>query len=376
MSIKYIVDLTEQERAFLLEQVNSGGEKRARVLTRCRILLMADNDEHTDKQIVAALQTSESTVHRIRQRIVEEGLDDAIYDRPRPGTRKKMDGKEEALLVATACSPPPKGQARWTLKLLADRLVALTDHDSLSAETIRRRLLEKELKPWQKKMWCLREMGASFVAQMEHILDLYAQPADPKRPLINFDETHKQLVGEVRVPVPAKPGQVARYDSHYRRNSSANLFVFFDRHRGWRHVKVTKRRANVDFAQCMKELVDVHYPDAEVIRVVMDNLSIHTETALYQTFPPAEARRILRRLEFHYTPKHASWLNMVEIEIGVLVSQCLDRRIPDRDFLAEEVAAWEATRNEARATIKWLFSLENARSKLARAYPNLSEPLC
>jgi transposase len=179
VSIKYIVDLTEEERSLLLAQVNGGGEKRVRTLTRCRILLMADDDAHTDDQIVAALQISSSTVHRIRQRFVEEGLHDAIYDRPRPGTRKKMDGKEEALLVATTCSPPPKGQKRWTLKLLADRLVALTDHDSLSAETIRRRLLEKKLKPWQKKMWCLREMGAAFVAQMEHILDLYAQPADP-----------------------------------------------------------------------------------------------------------------------------------------------------------------------------------------------------
>ena len=375
MPDKFIVDLNDNERAQLLELVNSGGNKPARTLTRARILLMADNDEHTDAQIVAALHTSSSTVHRIRQRFVEDGLHDAIYDRPRPGTRRKMDGKEEALLVAVACSPPPKGRARWTLKLLADRLVALTDHDSLSAETIRRRLLEKSLKPWQKKMWCLHGLEAAFIAQMEHILDLYAQPADPKRPVVNFDETHKQLVGEVRVPVPVRPGRPARYDSHYRRNGSANLFVFFDRHRCWRHVKVTQRRANADFAVCMRELVDVHYPEAEVIRVVLDNLSIHTETALYQTFPPAEARRILRRLEFHYTPKHASWLNMVEIEIGVLVSQCLNRRIPDRDTLAEEVAAWVNERNEASATIKWLFSLEDARSKLARAYPNLSQPL-
>lgn len=352
------------------------GAKSARVLTRARILLMADYDEHTDAQIVKALNTSESTVHRVRQRFVEEGLHDAIHDRPRPGTRKKMDAKEEAMLVATACSEPPTGFARWTLKMLADRIVALTDHDSLSAETIRRRLLEKQLKPWQKKMWCILKMGADFVAQMQHILDLYAEPDDPKRPVVNFDETLKQLVSEVRVPVPAKPGRSARYDYHYKRNGSANLFVFFDRHRRWRHVKVTARKTKQDFAHCMKDLVDIHYPKAEVVRVVMDNLSTHTQAALYATFPPAEARRILRRLEVHYTPKHASWLNMVEIEISVLASQCLDRRIPDHDMLAKEVQAWELCRNEARATIRWLFSLENARGKLQRAYPNLSKPLC
>ena len=149
----------------------------------------------------------------------------------------------------------------------------------------------------------------------------------PKRPVVCFDESPIQLIGEVRQPIPAKPGQLERYDCEYRRNGTANLFVFLDVHRPWRKVKVTERRAAEDFADCMRELVDIHYPEAERIRVVLDNLSTHSAGALYETFPAAEARRMLRRLEFHYIPKHASWLNMVEIEIGVLAGQCLDRRI-------------------------------------------------
>ena len=188
--------------------------------------------------------------------------------------------------------------------------------------------------------------------------------------------TLKPLVGEVREPIPAKPGRQRRYDDHYKRNGSANLFVFLDRHCRWRHVEVTKRKTNADFSACMKALVDVHYPDAEVIRVVMDNLSTHTESALYQTFEPAEARRILRRLELHYTPVHASWLNMVEIEISVLARQCLDRRIGDIETLAKEVAAWEVRRNQEGATIEWLLNLDKARTKLSKAYPNLSCSMC
>jgi len=373
---KYSVCLHPDERSFIHEAIHAGGKQRVRVLNRMRILYMAHNDDHTDEEIQTALATSLSTIHRIRQNFVEHGLQHAVFDSIRPGTGRKLDGKQEALLVATACSPPPKGQARWTLKLLADRLVALTDIESLSAETIRRRLREKQLKPWQKKMWCIKKLDARFVAQMEHILDLYAMPADPKRPVVNFDESLKQLVGEVKQPQAAKPGQPSRYDYHYKRLGSANLFMFFDRHRKWRHVKVTKRKTNQDFAACMKELVDEHYPEAEEIQVVLDNLSTHSEAALYATYPAEEARRLLRKLRFHYTPTHASWLNMVEIELSVLASQCLDRRIGDMETLRSEVQAWEKARNEAGASIQWLFSLEKARTKLTRAYPDLSEPLC
>src|SRR4029077_2569729 len=158
----------------------------------------------------------------------------------------------------------------------------------------------------------------TYVARMEDVLDLYAEEADPMRPVVCFDESPTQLIGEVREPIPAAPGQPERYDCEYRRNGTANLFVFLDAHKSWRHVKVTDQRTARDFAECMRDLVDIHYPDADRIRVVMDNLSTHKAGALYEAFPATEAHRILQRLEFHYTPKHASWLNMVEIEIGVL----------------------------------------------------------
>lgn len=271
--------------------------------------------------------------------------------------------------MATACSRPPAGCARWTLELLAEEFVTLTEHDSLSRETVRRRLTENDLKPWRRTMWCIPKVDADYVARMEDVLDLYAEAPDPKRPVVCFDESPTQLIGEVRAPIPAEPGRPERYDCEYKRNGTANLFVFLDVNRPWRHVKVTDRRAGEDFAGCMRDLVDIHFPDAERIRVVMDNLSTHSPAALYQALPAPEARRLLRRLEFHYTPKHASWLNMVEIEIGILRSQCLDRRIENRQSLVAEVDAWQMRRNASGARINWMFSTDKARTKMARAYP-------
>jgi len=204
---------------------------------------------------------------------------------------------------------------------------------------------------------------------MEDVLDLYAELPDPARPVVCFDESPPQLIGEVRPPIPSEPGQLERYDCEYKRNGTANLFIFLDIHRPWRNVKVTDSRAAVDFAACMRELTDIHFPKAERIRVVLDNLSTHSAGALYQAFPAAEARRVLRRIEFHYVPKHASWLNMVEIEIGVLRSQCLDRRIATVKQLTSEIAAWQQQRNASGARIKWMFTTEKARAKMGRAYP-------
>jgi hypothetical protein len=177
------------------------------------------------------------------------------------------------------------------------------------------------------------------------------------------------LIGEVREPILAAPGQVERVDYEYRRNGTVNLFVAVDAHRPWRKVTVTEQRTARDYAKRLRELVDVDYPDAGCIRVVQDNLSTHTPGSLYEAFPAPEAHRILERLEFHYTPKHASWLNMVEIEIGVLKRQCLDRRIDDREELEREIAAWERQRNLAGAHLKWMFTTEKARTKMGRAYP-------
>lgn len=367
MNLRYRVELSQVERSELTALL-SGGKQAVRKLKRAQILLAADAG-NSDEAIATSVAVGESTIYRTKRRFVEGNLDLALSEAPRPGAARKLSGKEEAILVATACSSPPEGRARWTLELLAGAMVKLTEHAGLSRETVRRRLVENDLKPWRKDMWCIPHVDGEYVARMEDVLDLYAEAPDPKRPVVCFDESPTQLIGEVRQPIPAQPGQLERYDCEYRRNGTANLFVFLDAHRSWRKVKVTDRRAAADFAVCMRELSDVHYPAADRIRVVMDNLSTHSAGALYQAFPACEARRVLRRLEFHYVPKHASWLNMVEIEIGVLRSQCLDRRIATPEQLVSETAAWERQRNASGARIKWMFTTDKARAKMGRAYP-------
>ena len=208
---------------------------------------------------------------------------------------------------------------------------------------------------------------------MENVLNLYHQAYDARYPLICFDESSKQLIAETRAPLPMQPGLVVRYDYEYERRGVCNLFMFFEPLRAWRHVEVTQRRTKVDFAHCMQALVDIWYPQAERIRVVMDNLNTHGPASLYEAFPPAEARRLLDRLEFHYTPKHGSWLNMAEIELGVLDRQCLDRRIADQGTLTNEIAAWEADRNASNATINWQFTTADARIKLKKLYPSFDD---
>ena len=277
MNIRYRVTLSADERT-QLEGIVSGGKGRVRRIKRAQILIAAD-DGATDETIARIVVVGTATVYRTRQRFVEDGLDDALSEEPRRGKERKLSAKEEALLVATACATPPLGRAQWTMELLADAMVRLTPHESLSRETVRRRLAENKLKPWQKKMWCIPKVDAEFVARMEDVLDLYAEPHDDERPVVCFDETPRQLIGEARVPVAPKPGKPARVDYEYVRNGTVNVFMFLDANRRWRHAKVTDRRAADDFATCMRDLVDLHYPKAKRIRVVLDNLSAHTASA-------------------------------------------------------------------------------------------------
>jgi hypothetical protein len=216
------------------------------------------------------------------------------------------------------------------------------------------------------------EQNADFVCAMEDVLEVYHRPWDPARPVVCFDEASKQLVKETRTPIPAAPGRPATIDCEYERNGTANLFMMFEPLGGKRHVKVTDRRTAVDYAHVIRDLVDVHYPHADKIVLVQDNLNIHKPASLYQAFPPAEARRLIERLEIHYTPKHGSWLNMAETELSVLSRQCLDRRMSDQAFLTSEVAAWEEPRNAANSQVHWQFTTDDARIKLHRLYPQIA----
>ena len=206
---------------------------------------------------------------------------------------------------------------------------------------------------------------------MEDVLEVYHQPYDPRFPQVCMDETSKQLVGETRTPLPAQPGRPVRIDYEYVRHGVRNLFLWVEPLTGRRHVQVTERRTRQEWARFIRELVDVHYPDAERVVLVLDNLNTHVPGALYEAFPPAEARHVLERLELHYTPVHGSWLTMAEIELSVLARQCLDRRIADADRLATEIAAWEARRNARQTPIDWRFTTADARIKLTHLYPSL-----
>jgi hypothetical protein len=204
---------------------------------------------------------------------------------------------------------------------------------------------------------------------MEDILDLYAEPYQPAFPVICFDEVPYQMVSETQQPLPMQDGKPLRYDFEYRREGTCNLFILLQPLAGWRHVKVTAQRTKQDFAGCMKDLVEIHFPEAEKIRVVLDNLNTHSPAAFYEAFLPEQARQLTKKLEFHYTPEHSSWLNMAEVEISVLTEQCLDRRLGSETIVKSEVGAWEAERNAARATIDWRFTIPNAREKLKKLYP-------
>jgi len=371
MAKYYIVTLDSDEREMLHNMINSGTE-RARKLTHARILLKAD-EGWTDEEICKALDVGIATVERVRKRFVLEGVEAALNRRrPRREYSRKFDGEQEARLIAVTCSQPPEGSARWSLRLLADRVIQLRIVDTVSHETIRQVLKDNELKPWLKEEWCIPpKANAHFVYHMEDVLDVYKRPADPTRPLVCFDESPEQLVSETRQPLPAVPGQPERYDYEYRREGVANTFMFFAPLLNWRHVKITERRTKADWAECMREMIDVHFPDAECVVVVEDQLNTHNPACLYEFFSPAEAKRILDRLEFHWTPKHGSWLNMAEIELSVLNRQCLDRYIPDKVTLAQETTAWATRRNSNGATVNWQFTNSDARIKLKRLYPSI-----
>jgi len=375
---KYIVKLSEDERA-ALQKLIAHGEGSARKLAHARILLKADSSQAgpgwSDQQIREGVEVGRATVERVRERFVEEGLEAALKRRPSSTPRlRKLDGEQEARLMVLACSEPEEGREHWTLQMLADKLVELHVVESIACETVRQVLHTNALKPWLSKQWCIPpESNAEFVCQMEDVLAVYIRPYDERRPQVCVDEMSKQLISETRLPLPMQPGEVACYDYEYERHGTANLFLACEPLAGKRYVQVTEHRTKQDFALFLRTLVNDVYPQAEKIILVMDNLNTHTPAALYEAFPAAEARQLVEKFEFHYTPKHGSWLNMAEIELPVLSRQCVNRRIGSRDELEREVAAWQAQRNARIVRINWRFTTEDARIKLKRLYPSFED---
>jgi transposase len=375
---KYIVKLGEEEREELRKLI-AQGQAPARKLAHARILLKADSGEGgsawSDQAISEALEVGTATVERVRQRFVEEGLRAALTrHKPNRSYARKLDGEQEAYVIALACSEAEQGRDRWTLQMLADKLVEVQLVESIARETIRQMLNKNELKPWLKKQWCLPpKSNAEFVSQMEDVLSVYMRPFDERFPQVCVDEMSKQLISETRIPLPMQPGQPACYDYEYERHGTCNLFVACEPLAGKRYLSVTEHRTKQDFAQFIRDLVEVHYPSAVKIILVLDNLNTHTPAALYEAFPAAQARRLVEKLEIHYTPKHGSWLNMAEIELSVLSRQCLDRRIGKQAELEREIAAWQAKRNALLARINWRFTTADARIKLRRLYPCLED---
>src|SRR5215472_13111544 len=374
---KYVVRLSGEERERLETLIRKGKSPARRVL-KARILLKADVSEAgkggSDNRIIEALETSPSMVYRVRKQLVEEGFEAVLSRNPRamPAVARIFDGEKEAKLIALACSKPPKGRARWTLRLLENKVVELGIVDRASDSTIHRTLKKNRLKPHRRQCWVIPpKANSAFVAAMEDVLAVYTRPHDPERVLVCLDETSKQLIAETRVPIPMKPGQAARIDYEYERNGTANLFMLFAPLEGWRHIKVTDRHTAIDYAHVLKDLADVHFPHKTTIVLVQDNLNIHSKASLYEAFPPAEARRLVERFEWHYTPKHGSWLDLAESELGVLAAQCLDRRIPDKQTLIDEIAAWEHDRNVSHTKSDWHFTTKNARVKLKHLYPSI-----
>ncbi|KAB2851018.1 MAG: IS630 family transposase [Hyphomicrobiaceae bacterium] len=374
---KFVVELAAAEREGLTALI-SKGKAPAKTILKARILLKADQAEGGpgwfDAEIVEALDTNLTMVSRTREKLVCEGLEAVLTRKKRetPPTPPIFDGEAQAKLTALACSEPPPGHARWTIRLLAEHVVERKIVPAAHFNTVGRALKKNDLKPHLTDYWVIPpKANAAFVAAMEDVLDVYTRPHDPARPLVCLDETSKQLVAETRQREAMQPGQPARHDYEYKRNGTANLFMLFAPLGGWRHVEVTERRTAVDYAKILRDLADIHFPGASKIVLVQDNLNTHTPASLYEAFPPAEARRIIERFEWHYSPKHGSWLNLAESELAVLSSQCLARRIPDAATLTREVAAWRSRRNTHNAKANWHLTSARARVKLKSLYPAL-----
>jgi hypothetical protein len=373
---KYIVELTAPQREELSHMISTG-KAAARELTHARMLLKADAGAHgpgwSDTQIAEALDISAGTVARVRKRCATTSVQEAILPAPTSRIRRRrLDGTQEAYLIALVCSAPPEGAVRWTLRLLASTLVELGYVETISHETVRQVLLANELKPWIKHQWCIpTQADAEFVYHMEDVLAVYTRPYDAARPQVCMDEINTHLLSDTRASLPMEAGKPQREDYEYERQGVCNVFLACEPLLGKRYTMVVAQRTKQEWAQFMRQVSDEYYPDADKIVLVMDNLNTHTLASLYEVFPVAEARRLCQRFEIHYTPKHASWLNMAEIELSALDRQCLSQRLSSLEMASQQVTAWTTRRNRASVTINWRFTADDASIKLKHLYPSI-----
>ncbi|MEI6349456.1 MAG: IS630 family transposase [Bacteroidota bacterium] len=374
--IHYTIKLTENEVEELMSIINKGMHT-SQTFRMAYILLNCDegmySEKVTNEQISKVLKIGMRTIDRVKKKFIEDGFEACLERRPTTRVYEtKTDGDVEAKLVTLCCSEPPKGFAKWSLRLLADKMVELNYVESISHVTVGKHFKKNELKPWKVKGWVIPpEQSSEFVANMERVLDVYKRPYDKNYPVVCMDESPKQLIEGGRKSTTMKPGQEARVDYEYIRNGVANIFMANEPLRGKRFVKVTEFKTKKDWAMFIKEVSEKHYPKAKRITLVMDNLNTHSASAFYETFKPKEAKKLWDRFEFIFTPKHGSWLNMAEIELHVLNGQCLNRHISTLEKVREEVEAWETHRNDKHSKINWQFTNKDARIKLKRLYPSI-----
>lgn len=374
---KYTVQLTKEQRKYV-EEITKKGEGSAHKIMHAHILLKTDKGSEgprwSDSQIREAFGLGETILKVVRKRFVEEGLEEALERKGQPGRPKKqkLDGKQEAHVIAILCTEYPAGAERWTLRALANRIVELEIVESISHETVRKVLKRNDLKPWQKKQWCVGPTGdENYVYHMEDVLEVYTRPYDPRFPQVCLDEGSVQFVKDLREALPMKPGKPKREDYEYEREGFASVFLGCEPLAGKTFVEVKERRTKKDFALFLRDLIEFQYPEAEKIVLVMDNLNTHTPASLYAVFPAEEAMRLWKKLEIHYTPKHGSWLNMAEIELSVLGRQALSGRVKDISDAQERVSQWQEKRNRQHAKIHWRFTSQDARIRLTRLYPSI-----
>lgn len=369
MPKKYKVDLTDIEMGICKDIFDRGkhsAEKRKRARA---FILLYDGD--TDAEVAGHVGMSLRGIEELRKRFVEEGFESVLHGKPRGHRPCILTDEDKARLVQLACEKTENGMKRWTLREMSKRTLVLCGK-TVSHETIRKMLHDRDIKPWLSKEWVIPpNESAAFVANMEVILDLNSQKPDKNIPLVCMDEMPFQFFGEVRAPFAVKPGAPEKFDTEYERKGTASVFIFVAPKIGTRRVDVLERRTKIDWAHQVAKMCHEDFPDAKKIILICDNLNTHNISALYEAFPPEEARAIARRIEIHHTPVHGSWLNMTEIEFSDLVNNGLKQRISTIEQLRIEAKAWEKRRNLEERKINWTFTTEKAREKMKKTYPHI-----